>query len=125
MPRDSPPRPTSPSCSGRCHLMTSTGSCAETPKRCLAPRDAVGLTVDLRYPEHAEAFRCEVRAFLAEHADAASDLDVDVDAWRRVLWQRGYLALTWPLEYGGGGRSLIEQVVLAEEFARAGVPTGA
>src|SRR3954466_4651862 len=120
--RDSPPRPTSPSCSGRCHLMTSTGSCAETPKRCSALRDAVGLTVDLRYPEHAEAFRCEVRAFLAEHRDAAAVVEADVDAWRRLLSEHGYLALTWPPEYGGGGRSRIEQLVLAEEFARAGVP---
>src|SRR5438477_653006 len=74
MPRDSPVRPTSPNCSSRCHPMTSAGSCAGTPKRCSAPRDAVDLIVDLRYPEHAEAFRREVRAFLAEHPNAASDL---------------------------------------------------
>ena len=34
-------------------------------------------------------------------------------------------AVAWPREYGGGGLTKREQVVLAEEFARAGVPTGA
>ncbi|WP_411791499.1 acyl-CoA dehydrogenase family protein, partial [Escherichia coli] len=28
--------------------------------------------------------------------------------------------MSWPTEYGGGGLSPMEQVVLAEEFARAG-----
>ena len=35
-----------------------------------------------------------------------------------------YLAPGWPVEYGGGGLSALEQVIVAEEFARAGVPTG-
>ena len=77
--------------------------------------------MDLRYPAEAEIFRAEVRAFLGEHGDDAAD----PDGWRRVLHGYGYLGLAWPREYGGGGRSKIEQVVLAEEFARAGVPTGA
>ena len=36
----------------------------------------------------------------------------------------GYLAPGWPTEYGGAGLSALEQVILAEEFAKAGVPTG-
>ena len=35
------------------------------------------------------------------------------------------LAGNIPAEYGGGGLTKREQVVVAEEFARAGVPTGA
>ena len=30
----------------------------------------------------------------------------------------------WPTEYGGAGLSALEQVILAEEFTKAGVPTG-
>ena len=30
----------------------------------------------------------------------------------------------WPKEYGGGGLTPLEQVVLAEEFTKAGVPAG-
>jgi len=79
--------------------------------------------VDLRYPAEAESFRAEVRSFLGDHRGDAGELDID--AWRRVLYEHRYLGLSWPREYGGGGRSKLEQVVLAEEFARAGMPTGA
>ena len=34
------------------------------------------------------------------------------------------LGLAWPTEYGGGGRTKLEQVVLVEECARAMVPLG-
>jgi alkylation response protein AidB-like acyl-CoA dehydrogenase len=34
------------------------------------------------------------------------------------------LGIAWPKEYGGGGRTKLEQVVLAEELARARVPMG-
>ena len=44
--------------------------------------------------------------------------------WRVVLHKDRYLAPGWPAEYGGGGLSALEQVITAEEFARAGVPTG-
>ena len=32
------------------------------------------------------------------------------------------MAISWPKEYGGGGLSVIEQAVLAEEFSRGGAP---
>lgn len=44
--------------------------------------------------------------------------------WREVLSARGFLATSWPTEYGGAGLTELEQVVMAEEFARVGVPTG-
>ena len=47
-----------------------------------------------------------------------------VTRWRVTLYEAGYLAPGWPTEYGGGGMSPLAQVVLAEEFARAGVPMG-
>lgn len=81
----------------------------------------------------AEAFRTEVRAFLARHLppgwagigelDEAARHDF-VDRWRSTLFEAGYLAPDWPVEYGGGGMTPLEQVVLAEELARAGVPGG-
>jgi alkylation response protein AidB-like acyl-CoA dehydrogenase len=66
-------------------------------------------------------FREQVRSFLAEYASRADD----ADGWRRTLYEHGLLGVAWPREYGGGGLTKVEQVVLAEEFARAGVPTGA
>ena len=47
-----------------------------------------------------------------------------VAEWRKTLYEAGYLAPGWPVEYGGAGLSALEQVILAEEFAKAGVPTG-
>jgi hypothetical protein len=44
--------------------------------------------------------------------------------WLKTLDSRGWVAPAWPKEYGGGGLSPLEQVILAEEFTRAGVPTG-
>src|SRR5689334_13157448 len=44
--------------------------------------------------------------------------------WRSVLRDNGLLAPSWPVEYGGAGLTPLEQVVMWEEFYRAGVPAG-
>ena len=44
--------------------------------------------------------------------------------WRDTLRDHGLLAPSWPKEYGGGGLTQLEMLVLAEEFEAAGVPTG-
>ena len=89
--------------------------------------------MDLRPAPEAEAFRARVRAFLAEHLPAdwpgigalpADDAAAFVTRWRRTLHEHGLLGLAWPTEYGGGGMSKLEQVVLVEECARAMVPLG-
>jgi alkylation response protein AidB-like acyl-CoA dehydrogenase len=89
--------------------------------------------MELRYPPEAEAFRADVRAFLSEQLpddwQGVGTLDrAEAEAfsirWRRMLYEHGMLGIAWPKEYGGGGRTKLEQVVLAEEFARARVPMG-
>ena len=40
------------------------------------------------------------------------------------MYEAGYLAPGWPVEYGGAGLSPLEQVILSEEFTKAGVPSG-
>ncbi len=85
------------------------------------------------YSAEAEAFREKIQAFLAEHlpADWKGIGALDPESaerfrteWRPLLAEKRYLAPAWPLEYGGGGMTALEQVVLAEEFMKAGVPTG-
>jgi alkylation response protein AidB-like acyl-CoA dehydrogenase len=85
------------------------------------------------YTRVAEEYREKVQAFLAEKLPAGwrglgrlegDDVNTFVTEWRRTLHEAGYLAPGWPVEYGGGGLSALEQVIIAEEFARAGVPTG-
>ena len=85
------------------------------------------------YTSEAEEYREKVQAFLAEKLPAdwhglgrleGDDIHTFVTDWRKTLHEAGYLAPGWPVEYGGGGLSALEQVIIAEEFARAGVPTG-
>jgi len=85
------------------------------------------------YSLEAESYREKVQAFLAEQLPPdwqgigrleGDELHEFVAAWRKVLHTAGYLAPGWPVAYGGAGLSALEQVIVAEEFARAGVPTG-
>jgi alkylation response protein AidB-like acyl-CoA dehydrogenase len=45
-----------------------------------------------------------------------------LSAWRDTLLADGLLAVGWPTEYGGRGRSVVEESILAEECTRAGIP---
>jgi alkylation response protein AidB-like acyl-CoA dehydrogenase len=89
--------------------------------------------MDLSYPPEAAAYREKVRTFLSSnlpkdwkgigamnHADAAEF----TEKWRVILSENDYLAVNWPKEYGGAGLTALESVILAEEFAKAGVPAG-
>jgi alkylation response protein AidB-like acyl-CoA dehydrogenase len=85
------------------------------------------------YPPEATVYREKVKSFLSQKLPAnwggigqldGKELEDFVTSWRVVLHEAGYLAPNWPAEYGGGGLSALEQVILAEEFARAGVPMG-
>ncbi|XEC50649.1 Putative acyl-CoA dehydrogenase FadE17 [Mycobacterium tuberculosis variant bovis] len=87
--------------------------------------------MDVSYPPEAEAFRDRIREFVAEHlppgwpgpgALPPHEREEFARHWRRALAGAGLVAVSWPTEYGGGGLSPMEQVVLAEEFARAGAP---
>src|SRR5687768_12894530 len=40
----------------------------------------------------------------------------------RQLGSDGWLALGWPVEYGGQGRGMLDQLVFMDEAAVAGVP---
>ena len=89
--------------------------------------------MNTRVSPEAKQFRTKVRQFLdAELPDGwagVGELDheqaeVFAKRWRTALAEHGFLATSWPTEYGGAGLTELEQVVLAEEFARVGVPTG-
>src|SRR5205807_10138342 len=43
-------------------------------------------------------------------------------AWQGKLAEAGLAGATWPKEYGGQGLGPIEQVIIAQEISRAGVP---
>lgn len=89
--------------------------------------------MDPTYSAEAEAYREKVQAFLAEKlptnwkgtgALEGEALERFVGEWRQTLYENNMLAPSWPTEYGGAGLSALEQVILAEEFAKSGVPSG-
>ncbi|MPY81656.1 MAG: acyl-CoA dehydrogenase, partial [Actinophytocola sp.] len=89
--------------------------------------------MDLTYPDEAEEFRAKVREFIAADVPAGwsglgaltgAEYRTFLAEWRAALAEHDLLAVSWLKEYGGAGLSPLEQVVLAEEFARAGVPAG-
>jgi len=82
-------------------------------------------------PAQDEALRSEVRAFLRERVTAMSLIErarswmgFDAD-FSRALGDQGWLGLTLPVEYGGGGRGSFARFVLVEELLAAGAPVGA
>ena len=42
--------------------------------------------------------------------------------WEKVLAEAKWTCLGWPVEYGGRGASITEQVIFNEEYARAAAP---
>lgn len=82
-------------------------------------------------PAEDEALRASVRAFLDEALDgvpadvrARSWMGYDADFSRRLA-AKGWLGLTLPKEYGGGGRSSFARFVVVEELLSAGAPVTA
>src|SRR5438552_3436446 len=89
--------------------------------------------MDFDIPPEAEAFRSEVRKWLAENlSDDLRGLSImgepdtgtldRLRQWNRRLADAGYAALAWPPEYGGLGAGVMDQVVLAEELHAARAP---
>lgn len=78
-------------------------------------------------PAAAEALRADVRAFIDANLDPAllrnSDFGTGHDPeFSRALGRRGWIGMTWPEQYGGGGRSFFERYVITEELLAAGAP---
>lgn len=91
--------------------------------------------MDLGFSAEDERYRKRLRRWLAANAEPmqraveamhgrgdAGDPVAAARAWQRKLYRAGYVGLAWPRECGGQAASVTEQVIAAEEFARAGAP---
>lgn len=87
--------------------------------------------MDFGFTPEQEALRQGVRAFLDRDEVQAILREMDQRPFReelfswelhRMLAERGWLAAHWPIEYGGGGKTMIEMGIIAEEMIRAGIP---
>jgi alkylation response protein AidB-like acyl-CoA dehydrogenase len=82
-------------------------------------------------PAHAEAFRQEVKRFLAEQLPTIP-VDVRARSWlafdaefSRKLAARGWVGVTLPAAYGGADLDAFCRYVLVEELLAVGAPVGA
>ena len=81
-------------------------------------------------PAGAGQLRGEVRAFLNDAlrdipaAGRALSWDAHNPEFSRRMGAAGFIGLSLPREYGGGGRSQLERFVVLEECLAAGAPTG-
>ena len=91
--------------------------------------------MDLHFSDEDEAFRAEARAWLTEQLDGdfanvrgrggpgdEHSLFDERLVWERHLGASGWNCVGWPVEHGGRGLSLHQQVIWFEEYARAGGP---
>ena len=77
-----------------------------------------------------EALKAEAEAVAA---DAVERYGRHNDSWlcgysrefSRELAARGWIGMTWPAEFGGGGRPAIERLLMAEALIAAGAPLAA
>src|ERR671932_791728 len=83
--------------------------------------------MDLTFSASEQAFRDELRAWLASnHPGSPPDEEPARFAWTRD-WQRrmhegGWAGVHWPAQYGGRGASLTETAIFFEELGRARAP---
>ena len=87
--------------------------------------------MDIQFTPAEVAFREEVRAFLRDRlpADIAARgrqgkrfNKEDQVTWMRLFNERGWLAASWPVEFGGTGWSAVEKHIFDEECYAFGAP---
>ncbi len=86
--------------------------------------------MDFRLPAEQARLKKEVCEFLTRELGTSHDSDpspmppgyMPAREFERKLGERGWLALSWPPEYGGGGRPIAEQFIVDEEIALHGGP---
>ncbi|MEE8419320.1 MAG: acyl-CoA dehydrogenase family protein [Dehalococcoidales bacterium] len=85
--------------------------------------------MDFEFSEEQNKFRQEVREFLEEEIKQGT-FQPSCDAWiqgfspefTKKVAAKGWIGLTWPVEYGGQGKNHIDRLILSEEMLRYGAP---
>ncbi len=92
------------------------------------------MIVEFSYTAEEEQLRVEVQAFIAEHLTPEIEAELNAGGSRRGsaqikelyerIAERGWMAISWPKEYGGQSGPRIHQYIVEEEFARVGLAVG-
>ena len=79
--------------------------------------------MDFELTAEERAFRDEVRRFLDEHLPPPDRRPPTFEAdWQRKVREKRWVGFSWPAEVGGGGGSIMEQVILKEEMSSRKAP---
>jgi alkylation response protein AidB-like acyl-CoA dehydrogenase len=86
--------------------------------------------MDFELSDSERAFRDEVRSWLKanvpkDRAEGDGDMKTFIEsrqAWQNKLYEAGYVGMTWPKEYGGRGRSFMDQLIFNDEMILAHAP---
>jgi pimeloyl-CoA dehydrogenase large subunit len=87
--------------------------------------------MDLRFTPEENAFRAEVRAFMADKLPPAIRAKLiegrhlgkeDMVAWQRILNAKGWAVPHWPREWGGTGWGPVELYIFRDEMQQAPAP---
>ncbi len=89
--------------------------------------------IDFELPPEAEQLRVELRDWLqahltdavidaAQHRGGARQFEILLE-WDRTMATAGWATIDWPVEYGGRGATVLEQLVFTEETTLFGCPT--
>ena len=85
--------------------------------------------MDLSVEPEREAFRVEVREWLAANVPAESLPSLDTPEgfaahrdWERRMYDAGYAVVTWPERFGGRGVDLLDWLAFEEEYWAARAP---
>lgn len=90
--------------------------------------------MDFTFTPEQEAFRHELRSWLASHVPPdserlrhlqpqASPADLRfLKDWQKTVYKGGWAGISWPKEYGGRGASLVERMIFDEEMAAHKAP---
>jgi alkylation response protein AidB-like acyl-CoA dehydrogenase len=87
------------------------------------------MDVDFELSPRETEFRDEVRAWLKANAPKDQDGDLDMQtfidrrrSWQSTMFEAGYVGITWPKEFGGQGRSFMDQLIFNDEMILAHAP---
>lgn len=87
--------------------------------------------MDFAFTEDEERLRAEIKAFIARHLTPEVEAQLIAEreghgrgplaaAFFRDIYERGWLGVSWPKQYGGQGAGRFAQYIVEEEFYRAG-----
>ncbi|MDA8653957.1 acyl-CoA dehydrogenase family protein [Alphaproteobacteria bacterium] len=83
--------------------------------------------MDIEFTAEDNAFRAEVRQFIEDNypkhligMDRSELNREDFLAWHKILAKKGWVAPSWPKEFGGTGWTVTQKYIFGEESARFG-----